>query len=56
MSKRVFLTGASAGIGLAAARALTAEGCEVWGTSRQVDRLPADLPRFPPGRARSQRR
>ena len=48
MSKRVFLTGASAGIGLATARALTAAGCEVWGTSRRVDRLPTDLPRFHP--------
>ena len=48
MGKRVFLTGASAGIGLATARALTAAGCEVWGTSRQVDRLPTDLPGFHP--------
>ena len=48
MVKRVFLTGASAGIGLATARALTAAGCEVWGTARSVDRLPTDLPRFHP--------
>ena len=48
MTKRVFLTGASAGIGLATAQALTAAGCEVWGTSRRVDRLPVDLPRFHP--------
>lgn len=48
MAKRIFLTGASAGIGLAIARALTAAGCEVWGTSRRVDRLPGDLPRFHP--------
>ena len=46
--KRVFLTGASAGIGLATARALTAAGCEVWGTSRDVSRLPGDLPGFHP--------
>ncbi len=45
---RVFLTGASSGIGLATARALTAAGHEVWGTSRRLDRLPADLPRFHP--------
>ncbi len=48
MSKRIFLTGASAGIGLAIAQALTAAGCEVWGTSRRVDRLPGDLARFHP--------
>lgn len=46
--KRVFLTGASSGIGLATARALTAAGCEVWGTSRAVERLPKDLPNFRP--------
>ncbi len=46
--KRIFLTGASAGIGLATARALAAAGCEVWGTSRDVKRLPNDLPRFHP--------
>lgn len=45
---RVFLTGASAGIGLATARALTAAGAEVWGTSRQLDRLPGGLPNFHP--------
>ena len=32
--KRVFLTGASSGIGLAIAQALLARGDEVWGTSR----------------------
>ena len=48
MAKRIFLTGASAGIGLAIAKALTAAGCEVWGTSRRMDRLPADLARFHP--------
>ena len=48
MSKRVFLTGASAGIGLAVARVLSANGCEVWGTAREVSRLPVDLPGFRP--------
>ena len=38
--KRVFLTGASSGIGLATAHALLARGHEVWGTSRHPDRLP----------------
>jgi short-subunit dehydrogenase len=38
--KRIFLTGASAGIGLATARLLTAHGHEVWGTSRDVARIP----------------
>ncbi len=45
---RIFLTGASAGIGLATAQALTAAGVEVWGTSRQPDRLPTGLPNFHP--------
>ena len=45
---RVLLTGASSGIGLATARALTAAGHEVWGTSRRLARLPTDLPRFHP--------
>ncbi len=47
-AKRVFLTGASAGIGLAIARSLCAAGCEVWGTARQVERLPAGLANFHP--------
>ena len=38
--KRVFLTGASAGIGLATAKLLTERGDEVWGTSRDPARLP----------------
>ena len=46
--RRVFLTGASAGIGLAAARVLCEENCEVWGTSRDLARLPQDLPNFHP--------
>lgn len=45
--RRVFITGASSGIGLAIARVLTARGDEVWGTSRNVERLPA-LPRLHP--------
>lgn len=43
---RVLLTGASAGIGLATARALGEAGFEVWGTSRSAERLPKDLPHF----------
>jgi short-subunit dehydrogenase len=39
--KRIFLTGASFGIGRAIAERLTADGHEVWGTSRDVSRLPA---------------
>lgn len=38
--KRVFLTGASSGIGLAIAKLLVAEGHEVWGTSRNPERIP----------------
>jgi NAD(P)-dependent dehydrogenase (short-subunit alcohol dehydrogenase family) len=38
--KRVFLTGASSGIGLAIAKLLVARGHEVWGTSRNLERLP----------------
>lgn len=38
--RRVFLTGASAGIGRATALALTGKGHEVWGTSRNIERLP----------------
>jgi short-subunit dehydrogenase len=37
--KRIFLTGASAGIGLAIGKALLGHGHEVWGTSRTIDRL-----------------
>jgi NAD(P)-dependent dehydrogenase (short-subunit alcohol dehydrogenase family) len=43
--KRIFLTGASSGIGRATAQALVASGHEVWGTSRNLDRLPK-LDRF----------
>src|SRR5205814_228255 len=45
--KRIFITGASAGIGLATARLLAGRGDEVWGTSRDPSRLPS-LPRFHP--------
>lgn len=38
--RRVLLTGASAGIGLATARHLVEAGYEVWGASRDVTRLP----------------
>jgi short-subunit dehydrogenase len=47
--KRVFLTGASSGIGLAIAQALLARGDEVWGTSRNLERLPK-VPQFHPVR------
>jgi NAD(P)-dependent dehydrogenase (short-subunit alcohol dehydrogenase family) len=43
--KRVFLTGASSGIGLAIAKLLVEEGHEVWGTSRDLARIPK-LPRL----------
>lgn len=46
--KRIFLTGASSGIGLATAQALTGAGHAVWGTSRAIERLPKDLPNFHP--------
>ena len=45
--KRIFLTGASSGIGLAIATSLTARGDEVWGTSRDPGRM-ATLDRFHP--------
>jgi NAD(P)-dependent dehydrogenase (short-subunit alcohol dehydrogenase family) len=47
--KKVFLTGASSGIGRAIGEALVARGHEVWGTSRDPARLP-QLPRFHPVR------
>jgi short-subunit dehydrogenase len=39
--KRIFLTGASSGIGLAIATACAARGHEVWGTAREIERVPA---------------
>jgi NAD(P)-dependent dehydrogenase (short-subunit alcohol dehydrogenase family) len=47
--KRVFLTGASSGIGLAIATSLAGRGDEVWGTSRDPARL-AKLDRLHPVR------
>jgi short-subunit dehydrogenase len=47
--KRVFLTGASSGIGRAIADALLARGDEVWGTSRNLERIPR-MPRCHPVR------
>src|SRR6202023_745936 len=41
--KRVLLTGASSGIGLAIAKMLSDRGDEVWGTSREPGRMP-ELP------------
>ena len=39
--KKIFVTGASSGIGRATAEALTRAGHEVWGTSRDPSRVPA---------------
>ena len=47
LMKRLFITGASAGIGLHAARALCARGHEVWGTGRTLEKLPV-IERFHP--------
>lgn len=43
--KKIFITGVSAGIGKAIAKAATEKGHEVWGTSRDILRLPS-LPRL----------
>ena len=45
--KRIFITGASSGIGLLTARALCQQGHQVWGTSRALQRLPT-FERFHP--------
>jgi len=37
---KIFLTGASAGIGLLTAQSLIARGHEVWGTARRIEKLP----------------
>ena len=47
--KKVFITGASSGIGLAIAKLLLAQGQEVWGTSRNLERI-STLPRLHPVR------
>jgi short-subunit dehydrogenase len=43
--KKIFLTGASSGIGLAIAKLLVGRGNEVWGTSRNLERIPK-MPRW----------
>jgi len=43
--KKIFVTGASSGIGRAIAELLVAQGHEVWGTSRNLERIPK-LPRW----------
>jgi short-subunit dehydrogenase len=47
--KKVFLTGASSGIGLAITKSLVMQGHEVWGTSRNLNRIPK-MPRWHPVR------
>jgi NAD(P)-dependent dehydrogenase (short-subunit alcohol dehydrogenase family) len=45
--RRIFLTGVSSGIGLAIGKLLLAHGHEVWGTSRDTERIPK-MPRLHP--------
>ncbi len=47
--KKVFITGASSGIGLAIANLLVGQGHEAWGTSRNLERIP-QTPRLHPVR------
>jgi NAD(P)-dependent dehydrogenase (short-subunit alcohol dehydrogenase family) len=49
LMKHVFLSGTSSGIGLAIAKLLVAQGHEVWGTSRNLERIPK-MPRLHPVR------
>jgi short-subunit dehydrogenase len=45
--KKILITGASSGIGLAIVKLLVAQGHEVWGTSRNLERIPK-MPRCHP--------
>ena len=45
--KKLFITGASSGIGLAIANLVVAQGHEVWGTSRNLERIPK-MPQWHP--------